>query len=147
MLPAFDEKGRLPPGVHWAEWPEVSERFGWNEHRRRQLRGLLRALQNLRAAGCQVAYLDGSFVTLKEAPDDFDGCWDTTGVDIMKVDQVLKTFANGRILQKMKYFGELMPSHRVADDAGATFLNFFQIDKATGEAKGIVALSLRKLPS
>jgi hypothetical protein len=33
----------------------------------------------------------------------------------------------------------------LADPAGNTFLEFFQIDKATGEAKGIVAIDLQKV--
>ena len=146
MLPPFDAFGRLPPGVHWAEWGEVYQRFGWNEHRRRLLAGLLRALQNLRDAGCRVAYLDGSFVTAKDLPGDFDGCWDLTGVDLAKVDRVLRTFSHQRALQKAKYLGELFPSRLQADAVGRTFLEFFQVDKSTGDAKGIVALLLQGLP-
>jgi hypothetical protein len=146
MLPPFEPSGNLPPGVHWALWAEISERFGWTKHRRRLLGGLLRALQNLRSAGCRAAYLDGSFVSAKEIPGDFDACWDVRGVDLQKVDPVLKTFANRRALQKIKYLGELFPSHAHADEVGNTFLSFFQIDKSTGDAKGIVAILLEGLP-
>jgi hypothetical protein len=33
----------------------------------------------------------------------------------------------------------------LADPAGNTFLEFFQIDKRTGEAKGIIAIDLKKV--
>ena len=146
MFPPFDPEGNLPAGIHPADWTEVSERFGFNAHRVYLLGGLLRALQNLRGAGCGLAYLDGSFVSSKPNPSDFDGCWETTGVDLTKVDPVLKTFANRRALQKAKYFGELFPAGLAADQNGRVFLDFFQIDKFTGQAKGIVAMQLVGLP-
>ncbi len=65
VLPTFDAIGNLPPGIHWTEWHHVEQRFGMTPHRRRLLKGLLRALQNLRGAGCSVVYLDGSFVTAR----------------------------------------------------------------------------------
>jgi hypothetical protein len=40
--------------------------------RRTLLAGLREALGALREAGCRTVYLDGSFVTAKEAPEDFD---------------------------------------------------------------------------
>jgi hypothetical protein len=146
VVPPFDARGLLPEGLHWAEWEEVVSRFGGTPHRQRLLGGLRRALQNLRDAGCRHAYLDGSFVTAAEHPRDFDGCWEVQGVALERVDPVLKVFTNGRALQKLKYFGELFPSHVRADRAGRPFLEFFQTDRATGGAKGIVALRLEGLP-
>jgi hypothetical protein len=109
--------------------------------------GLLLALQNLRDAGCSLAYLDGSFVTSKEHPTDFDGCWAAEGVRIEEIDPILRTFSDHRVLQKAKYLGELFPLSARADGIGRTFFTFFQTDKATGEAKGIVALRLEGLPT
>jgi hypothetical protein len=146
VIPPFDSRGLLPQGLHWAEWDEITERFGTNPHRRRLLTGLLRALQNLRGAGCGVAYLDGSFVTATPTPNDFDACWDLRGVALDRVDPVLKVFSHGRALQKLKYLGELFPSHARADAAGRPFLDFFQTDKAGGDPKGLIALSLDGLP-
>jgi len=146
VLPPFDPQGRLPPGVHSAEWQEFVQRFGWTPHRRRLIHGLQRALENLRNAGCLTAYIDGSFVTNVERPGDFDACWDLVGVDLAKVDVVLKSFGNRRALQKAKYLGELFPASFKADVSGRTFLDFFQTDKTTGEPKGIVSISLKGLP-
>ena len=67
---------------------------------------LLRTLKN---AGCQVAYIDGSFVTEKLYPKDFDACWDEDGVDPSALDPVLLRFEVGMVAQKEKYLGELYP--------------------------------------
>ncbi len=54
VLPPFDpETGRLPEGVHVADWDEVVERFGWNPRRRQLLDGLADAIESLTAAGCR----------------------------------------------------------------------------------------------
>ena len=98
--------------------------------------------RNLRGAGCQIAYLDGSFVSSKPEPRDFDACWEETGVDLNRLDSVLLTFAGGRAAQKAKYGGELFPSATVVGSRGGVFLDFFQTDKNTGAPKGILALDL-----
>lgn len=82
MIPPFDTNGNLPPGLHWATWEEIVERFGGTERRNELLAGLGRVLDALRDAGCGVAYVDGSFVTAKLRPGDFDGCWEPDGVDL-----------------------------------------------------------------
>jgi uncharacterized protein DUF6932 len=73
-IPPFTDSGNLPEGIHDATWDEIVEGFGTNERRRELLEGLQRALDSLRAAGCRRAYVDGSFVTANEEPNDFDAC-------------------------------------------------------------------------
>lgn len=99
-----------------------------------------------RAAGCRRSYIDGSFVTAKEAPGDFDGCWEVAGVDPDLLDPVLLNFANRRAAQKAKYGGELFPAEGSADPFGTRFLDFFQRDKDTADPKGIVGIDLGGLP-
>ena len=106
------------------------------------MEGLRAALKNLRDAGCWTAYLNGSFVTSKTHPNDYDACWDEAGVDPMALDPVLLTFDAGRAAQKAKYLGELFPATIIADVDGLSFLEFFQTDKETGRPKGIVAIDL-----
>lgn len=146
MLPAFNNKGNLPAGVHWGTWDEFVERFGTNATRRRQLDGLATALTSLRNAGCKTAYLNGSFVTEKEEPGDFDACWDIRGVDPELLDPVLLDFSDSRAAQKRKYLGELFPAQMPEGISGITFMEFFQTDPDSGEAKGIVAISLETVP-
>src|SRR5712691_12190048 len=140
MIPAFQADGALPPGLHDATWEEFFRRFGTNEHRRSLLTGLKAALDALRAAGCQTVYIDGSFVTAKEVPNDFDGCWDIDGVDPALLDPILLTFDYGRAAQKAKYLGEFFPGQLSEGGSGTTFLEFFQIDKESGNPKGIIAV-------
>lgn len=104
--------------------------------------GLRAALENLKGAGCRTVYLDGSFVTIKVTPNDYDACWDEDGVDPYLLDPVLLTFEAGRAAQKAKYMGELFPASVTANAGGFSFLDFFQTDKETGDPKGIVAIDL-----
>lgn len=146
MIPDFDSKGNLPCGVHWATWQEFVQRFGITPHRMSLLSGLRRAIDVFKAVGCETIYVDGSFVTSKVSPGDFDACWDTKGVDLYllkRSDPVLLTFTKGRAAQKAKYLGEFFPADMTEGGSGETFLEFFQIDKETGDAKGIIALDLR----
>jgi hypothetical protein len=134
--------GNLPVGVHDASWQELVAAFGSNDSRQRLLDGLRRALLALKAAGCQSAYVDGSFVTAKETPGDFDGCWEVAGVNPSLLDPVLLDFSARRAAQKAKYGGELFLANSPADPTGTVFLDFFQTDKVTGRPKGIVAIDL-----
>ncbi len=144
MIPPSRD-GLLPPGIHWASWEEVEERLGTNEHRQALLVGLCAALVALAEAGCRTAYIDGSFVTDKARPNDFDVCWDPSGVDLDALEPVLLDLAHPRTAQKTRYGGELFPN--VAQTGGAPpFLEFFQVDRDSGGPKGIVAMDLRRLP-
>ena len=49
---------------------------GWTERGRRLLDGLADAVALLTAAGCRRVWLNGSFVTAKDEPGDFDACWE-----------------------------------------------------------------------
>lgn len=129
MIPPFDDKRNLPPGIHPVTWRELESRFGQTAHRRRLLDGLRRALDSLRSAECKRVYIDGSFVTAKVEPGDFDGCWEVDGVDPDKLDPVLLTFSNKRAAQKAKYHGEFFLADARADPSGTRFIDFFS---ATG---------------
>jgi len=109
------------------------------------LAGLKAALDSLKKAGCRTAHIDGSFVSMKEVPQDFDGCWDPVGVDPDALDPILLKFDKGRAAQKAKFKGELFPSSTWATTSGPTFLEFFQIDKDSGKPKGVIAIDLRRL--
>ena len=142
MIPKFQADGNLPPGVHWATWDEIYDRYGTTRWRRQLLAGLRSAVDNLRIAGCQTVYLDGSFVSSKLEPGDFDACWEEAGVDEVKLDPVLLTFSDSRAAQKAKFSGELFPASMELGLGRSAFLDFFQTDKHTGAQKGIVALDL-----
>jgi hypothetical protein len=146
VIPLFQSDGNLPPGLHTATWEAVADRFGSTPKRQRLLSGLRAALDALGVAGCRRVYLDGSFVTAKRAPGDFDACWDVAGVDPALLDPVLLIFDQGRAAQKAKYGGELFPAQLPNGITGLTFLEFFQIDKRTARPKGIVVMDLEEWP-
>jgi hypothetical protein len=145
-IPASDADGNLPPGVHEATWEDVTARFGQTTWRTQLLAGLLAGLQSLRGAGCARAYVDGSFVTAKEHPGDFDVCWEAAGVDPALLDPALLDFSNKRAAQKQRFGGEFFIADTTAAPDGTRFLDFFQIDKNTGSHKGIIALNLGDIP-
>jgi hypothetical protein len=146
MTPPFEPAtGNLPPGIHEAAWDEVAARYGYTPHRLRLLAGLKAALDALRAAGCRRAYVDGSFVTSKTQPADFDACWESTDVDPDLLDPVLLTFDDHRSAQKAKYGGELFAADWAADPLGTTFLAFFQHERGTNRPKGIISIDLEAL--
>jgi hypothetical protein len=145
MLPVLDSRtGYLPPGVYQVLWEEVARRFSANSHRARQLSGLLNALQNLAGAGCRAVLLDGSFVSVKDLPGDYDGAWEIHGVDPDLLDPVLLDFNSGRAAMKAKYGGELFPASMQAAP-GILYRDFFQRDR-NGVPKGVVNIDLGSLP-
>lgn len=143
MIPAFEANGNLPAGVHQATWNELSRRFGRSGHRKKLLEGLAAALGSLAAAGCRAVYINGSFVTRKPRPGDYDLCWSVDGVVPERLDLVLLDFSpRGRRAMKAKYRGDLFPAEVPEGASGKAFLDFFQTDRRTGKPKGIVRLVL-----
>jgi hypothetical protein len=137
----------LPPGIHEITWKEVSDVFGTTRHRAQLLKGLLEAAKALKSAGCKKLYLDGSFITDTNIPKDFDGCWESVGVDLnslQRTEPALLVFDPGRLTQKLRFGGELFLAEFIADARGRTYLDFFQEDR-DGNAKGILLLDLRRL--
>ena len=138
MIPPFDEHGNLPPGMHEATWEELFQRFGTTPRRRELLAGLRAALGALAAAGCQRVYLGGSFVTTKDEPLDYDGCWEVFGVDSAVIED---TFLGGDspAKQKARYLGSLYPVNALVDLTWEFMLEWFQVDR-NGNRKGLVVL-------
>lgn len=150
MIPDLIELGSpcpwavLPPGIHDTTLAEVEARFATTPHRKRLFGGFVRMAQALAIAGCNYVYLDGSFVTAKPHPGDYDGCWDQVGVDPNKLDPVLLDFNNKRAAQKAKYLGEMFIAG-MPNGPGGPFLDFFQVEKSSGQAKGILRIPLAPL--
>ncbi|MHB8593386.1 MAG: DUF6932 family protein [Acidimicrobiales bacterium] len=141
MLPSFDPTtGRLPDGEYEIEWQELVERFGWSTRLRQLLDGLAEAIELLVAAGCRRLWVNGSFVTAKEEPADFDACWDPSGVDLDALDPIFMEFGQGRTAQKRRFGGELLPNVTEAE-SGLSFSEFFRNERDAGR-KGIVVLRI-----
>jgi hypothetical protein len=140
MIPEFSG-GTLPEGVHPATITEVEERFASTPWRRSIFGGLLIALADLREVGCLRVWLDGSYVTDKERPGDFDLCWDFDGVDLDALNPALRDIHPPRPLQQERYRGDVLPNV-VELGSGLPIQAFFQQNKETGGTKGILELAL-----
>lgn len=133
----------LPPGVHSASLADVGERYATNDQRRWLFEGILEVAKALRTAGCAVMFLDGSFVTSKEHPNDFDGYWDPSGVIPALLDETLLDFENEQAAQKWKYRGEMFIAEEAAGGPAESIKSMFQTDRFTGQPKGILRIKLR----
>jgi len=87
-IPALQANGELPPGEHQASLNEVEAVYGSSTDRRKLLmQGLREAASNFELSGVKTLWIDGSFITDKEEPNDIDGCWEyTLVVDTEKLD-------------------------------------------------------------
>jgi hypothetical protein len=139
MIPNFNKYGYLPPGNHTTTWEEFELRFAYNEDRQRLILGLKAAADNLKRAGCRQLYVDGSFVTSKPSPNDWDACWELDGVDFTKLDSTIVDEKFNPELRKARYFGDLfLNAPRLP---GHDFANFFRKDRS-GMYKGLVVIDL-----
>jgi hypothetical protein len=73
-LPAFNEEGDLPPGVHRATLSEVLELFGKGAAQRFSVADRLNRIYRLAASTGQLSrfVVFGSFITAKAQPNDVD---------------------------------------------------------------------------
>lgn len=150
VLPPFEaDTGNLPPGIHTATWVEVVARYGFTDQRRQLLAGLRQALEDLHLYGCRTFYLDGSFITAKDIPGDWDGCWDVEGVDLFRLVReapLLWDDSRGRRQQKGTYGGDLFPVRTDGPASEQAILRDFTTDRGSGRPKGIVMIPMDTLP-
>lgn len=95
-------------------------------------------------AGCRRLPLNGSFLSGKTLPGDYDAAWETAGVDPNLLDPVLLDFSNRRAAMKAKYLGDLFPASALAAP-GVLYRDFFRTDRG-GVEKGILSIDLESLP-
>jgi hypothetical protein len=140
MIPAFNKLGYLPPGrPYQATWQEFTARFGTTGKRKVLMGGLRTALLALKAAGCRIVYVDGSFVTSKPEPCDWDACWEMDGVNFNLLDDLIVDEEFTLVERKRRYLGDLfLQAPRLP---GRNFVSFFQKDR-DGTRKGIVKINL-----
>lgn len=143
MIPKLNASGNLPEGIYYASLGEVISSFGYNPKRAWLIDGLRLLVTNLKKANCSLIFIDGSFVTSKEVPGDYDLCWSILDIDEDKLDPVLLDFSvEGREKMEQKYRGDVFPAELPEGSSGKVFLEFFQTDKNTGNKKGIVAIKI-----
>ncbi len=132
--------GLLPPGIYDATLEEVKIRYAINPRRIALFKGMEMGIENLFLSGCPLLYLDGSYITTKPRPEDYEICWDPRFVIPALLDPILLDFSEERKRQKQKYAGEYFPSTMVEIGSGKAFADYFQKDKHSGAIKGIVRI-------
>lgn len=89
---------------------------------------------------CSAVYVDGSFVTIKEYPGDYDLCWKLDNVLVEDLDPVLLNYTElGKKEIQNKYRGDIRGAGFAVKETGSTYLEFFQYDR-DGDQKGIIEL-------
>jgi hypothetical protein len=147
-IPNLTASGELPPGVHSATLKEVEVFFGSSNDRRRLLmKGLKEALALLRAGDVTRLFIDGSFISDKDEPNDIDGCWSSIGVNAAKLDPRFWDFAdeidfqNKRVSLKQEFGIDFFIAEIIEGESGKPFPEFFQTNR-DGVAKGIIEVNL-----
>ncbi len=133
MIPAFEDNGYLPPGIHEATLDEIEARFGTeSELRRVQFESLKWLIDLVRHAGIQRLVIDGSFVTERFEPNDVD-C-----ILLIAPDHTLDPAAIDEIDDGLPFLDV-----QLAEPADFTMLveQFFSTDR-DGTPKGLVEVIL-----
>ena len=139
MIPRFNKNGYLPRGIHKATLNEVGKRFGTGSQQRKEIfKSVISVTRLLRKHKTDIKrfLLNGSYVTFKEAPEDFDCIvilregFDFKSPEAKKLRRSKKLF-NGHVLFVMEE--DASESKQVID--------FFGHDR-DGKAKGIVEVKL-----
>ena len=72
-IPGLNQNGLLPRGVHDCTLDEIAGSFARNPHRKRLFQNLVACLeQEIRPVFVHPIFVDGSFVTDKDEPEDID---------------------------------------------------------------------------
>jgi hypothetical protein len=146
MIPQFTDEGLLPPGVHQTGLEEIKEKMGWSRKRRELLEGLEEALDLMASCGVVRAYLDGSFVTDKDRPNDIDGCYDlaedVTAEDLKRLAPIFPPSLSNRAETKRRFGVDFFPAAGTELGSGQPFLRFFQTDRE-GHKRGVLSVELQ----
>jgi len=139
-IPALQANGELPPGEYKASLGEVKKVYGSSTERRKLLmRGLYKAAGNFEIAGVKHIWLNGSFITNKNEPEDIDGCWEyTLDVDLKKLGSI---WLGSREEIRNKFGLDFFIANIIETESGLPFPKFFQQNR-DGNPKGIIIVTL-----
>lgn len=111
-IPAFDDHGLLPVGVHDATLAEIESRFCWNAHRQALWRDFLAFWTDhvTKLSPAVRVWIDGSFSRSKPCPSDVDVVLDCTDATQETFAQVMIVWLN-RVEMKTRYHVDVWPRH------------------------------------
>ena len=147
-LPDFREDGWLPEGHHAATWEEIAARFGGTPGSRRAdvLASLLAWRDSLCANGIGGRLiLNGSFVSAKEAPGDFDCIfvYNEPGSQVIQQDAQAKALLDN-VYCKGHYGGDVLAfaEASIRDFPQFCRTDSFDLNKLTRQPKGVLEVEV-----
>jgi hypothetical protein len=137
-IPDLDEHGLLPVGAHDCSAEEIAGRFGWNPHRLDLTRRFSDCLvREVRSRFSEPVYVNGSFVTDKETPEDVDAVLDVRRATDSRQLRAIKFMAAERDRLRRQYSVDFWVNLPGAND----FSDFFQyLGVKTARYKGLDAM-------
>ena len=124
-------------------YEEFEQHFGTNPTRIQQINNALPFFRIFRSCGCQVVYIDGSFVSKKKYPEDIDLCFDITGMNVEKLKTDFPEFFD---LNAMGKIHRDLQCHIFTFEQNNTRLFDMLSEDRDGNPKGFVKIDLRDLP-
>ena len=145
MIPGLTDEGLLPAGIYETDFDELRGKMGWSRKRLALLDGLEQALKLLAESGVKRVYLDGSFVTDKDRPNDIDGCYDLTAgaaAEVLtRMAPIFPPTPENRKRARELYGADFFPAAATELGSGQPFLQFFQKDRE-GRERGVLMLEI-----
>jgi len=144
----FEKNGYLAKGIYELTWEEFISEFSFSPRRKYLISGLEKVVKILKEANCECIFINGSFISDKLEPNDWDACFkDTYRMNDYLYNKYPELFDQYKC--KEKYFGDLFQANAITDiSTEIRFLDFFQRikpsrrTKKTIEFKGIVSIKL-----
>ena len=140
MIPNFNEFGLLPVGIYQTDLTEFEAKLGFNPKRREMIeKGLKPFLTELGRTAIREIYLDGSFVTIKNNPDDIDGYTITDSLS----ESAAFILENSERWHS-EYRVDFNPAFKDLEGEMSQewWKNFFSQDPESGNSKGFVVLKV-----
>jgi hypothetical protein len=116
--------------------------FGTNSRRLEQIKNANQFFRIFYDSGCQVVYIDGSFVSTKKYPEDIDLCFDTTGIDSDKLEKEFPAFFMPNGVGKIHK--DLQCHIFTFSENSTRFFDMLSEDRE-GNPKGFIKLNLKDL--
>jgi hypothetical protein len=131
LIPPFDERGQLPPGIHPTTLAEVLEHFGVGSESREACAQSLQWLAPIcRLAGIERLLINGSFVSSRAEPGDVD-CVLVAGEDFMAESDAARAIRIGLPYLSLQVVASA--------EEFEFFVDLFSTDRS-GSAKGLVEI-------
>jgi Family of unknown function (DUF6932) len=138
----FNSQGSLHETIT-LKYEELILHFGTNPKRFQQIANALQFFRIFHSCGCEVVFIDGSFVSKKKYPEDIDLCFEISNIDAGKLEREFPEFFD---LNEMGRIHRDLHCHIFTFDKKHTRLFDMLSEDREGNAKGFVKLNLKDLP-